>query len=461
MRAAHLIVAAVLMNAMTAVRAVEKTEDSLPPLPALRLDLAKLGVRIVHPASGEYPAIARRLAEDLKKLTGAEPAVIGEETPAALTGEGPLLVLGNLMESTTVRRLYFEAYDFTDYAFPGPGGYVLRTIRDPLRTGAHVLLIGGSDATGVEAAAKQLITRVHEHGTSLGYINDVQLGKWTTAEQLSVARFLADDDAVWQRVGQSGSWDYMDNIARAGTGYLRTGDEHYLKLFKRELNRFIDQDVFNPNPEAMQMLHGRLYVLLVVWDLVQDHPLFNEVDRRKVDAMFLHVARSAEGTEQIAKIAATATVRYNHHTRAGLDAFFVGRYFDRRYRLPEAKEWLALAEKLFAPQLTSAKPVEDSWAHQWAASLFNTLAYALATGRDDYVRSPAFRQAADRALISYGRAPPRHYLSACAAATGDTAISASRRTCRHSRAMRRDFGSCRRATGNSLPLPMRSCVPSR
>jgi outer membrane protein assembly factor BamB len=400
--------------------AAERTPGALTPPAELRLDLAQPGVRIVHPAAGGYPAIARRLAAELGALTGTAPGVVAEDEANALTGPAPLLVLGNLMDSAVVRRLYCEAYDFTDYAFPGPGGCTLRTIRDPLRTGAHVLLVGGSDAAGVEVAAGQLASLVKQRGAALGYVNEVRLGRWTTAAQMDTARYLADDDAVWLRVGQSGSWDYMDSIAKCGTGYLRTGDERYLALFKRELNRFIADDVFNPNPEAMQMLHGRLYVLLTVWDLVRDHAMFAPADRERVDGMFLHVARSAEGTKQIAEVAATTAVRYNHHTRAGLDAFFVGRFFERRYGLAEARDWLATAEKLFAPQLASAKPACDSWGHQWAASLFNALVYALATGREDYVKSPAFKLAADRALIAYGRAAPRHYMSACAVASGDT-----------------------------------------
>ncbi len=81
------------------------------------------------------------------------------------------------MESTILRRLYFEAYDFTDMAFPGEGGFVLRTIRDPLGTGAHVMLVGGSDLVGVQAAARELMTEVKINGAVLGYLNKVRLGK--------------------------------------------------------------------------------------------------------------------------------------------------------------------------------------------------------------------------------------------------------------------------------------------
>lgn len=394
--------------------------STLPDLPELVLDLAAPGTRLVHPARDDYAATAQRLAAALATVGVTLTVTVELVDGTVAEGTGPLIVLGNLMESAVVRRLYWAAYDFTDWAFPGPGGWALRTIRDPFGTGAPVLLVGGSDGAGVAAAAERLVARVRRDGARLGYFNDVQLGRWTTAEQLSVADYLQDDDAGWQRVGQSGSWDYIDNISKCGTGYLRTGDERYLALFQRELRRFIATDVFRPNLEAPPMLHGRMYVLLTVWDLVRDHPQFDAAGRREVDAMFLHVARSGEGTAHIREVAATRAVRYNHHTRAGLDAFFVGRYFARRFALPEAREWLAVAEQLFAPQLASAKPACDSWGHQWGASLFNTLVYALATGRTEYFASRAFRDGADRALLAYGRGAPRRYLAACAVATGDS-----------------------------------------
>ncbi|MBX3750984.1 MAG: hypothetical protein KF897_12915 [Opitutaceae bacterium] len=392
----------------------------LPLRPELRCDLNHPGTSVVHPTGSGYAAVALALADALAAVNGPAPIVIAETDSRPPVGTGPLIVLGNLMVSALVRRLYFEAYDFTDHAFPGPGGWVVRTLGEPWGAGRPIVLVGGSDLAGVQAAAAALVAHVRESGPALGYLNRVQLGQWADAGQLEVARYLGSDDAVWERVGQSGSWDYIDHIAKCGTGYLRTGDERYLAAFQRELHRFIAQDVLNTHPEAPPMLHGRMYVLLTVWDLVSDHPRFAAEERRQVDAMFLHVAESAEGAAQIAAVADTWAVRYNHHTRAGLDAFFVGRFFARRYGLPEAQAWLDLAARLFAPQLASAKPACDSWGHQWGASLCNTLIYALATGRMDYAASPVLRAAADRALLAYGWGAPRHYLAACAVATGDS-----------------------------------------
>ncbi len=393
-------------------------KSELSALPELRLDLAVGDVHIVYPSTDGYTEIALELATALESLTGTRPVIVLESE--TIPSSGPLIILGNVMESMTVRRLYYESYDFTDLAFPGSGGFTLRTIRDPLGTGSHVILVGGSDIEGVKDAAQQLISRVTKHGPLLKYFNDVQLGKWITPDELDVARYLEDTDEVWNRIGFSGSWDFMEHIAGCGMGYLRTANERYLELFRRELHYFKSHDVYAPNPEAPLQIHGRIYILLIVWDLVRDHPTFSAEDHREFDEMFLYLERSGEGVAQISDRAKTHAVRFNHDTRAALDTFYLGRYFDRRHHLPEAKEWLQTASDLFAPQLTSAKPCEDSWGHQWNASMHNTLCYAMATGNLDYLKSDALKQSADRARMAHGIDGPRVYLANCALVTGDT-----------------------------------------
>ena len=129
----------------------------------------------------------------------------------------------------------------------------------------------------------------------------------------------------------------MERVALSGVGYPLTANERYLGLFRRELHHFKSEHVYETIPEAKQMLHGRMHILLIVWDLVQDHPLFEEAERREIDEMFLFVARSPEGVAYIQKHSEITSVRFNHATRAGLDAYFMGRYFERRHQLPEAQ----------------------------------------------------------------------------------------------------------------------------
>ena len=394
-------------------------EPVLPDLPELRLNLADGSCVILAPQAAPYAEMAANLASALKKRVGADPKVVSDTTDPATLGKGPLVLLGNLMDNAAVRMLYFHAYDFTDLAFPGPEGHVARTIRDPFGTGAHVLLLGGSYPDGVAAAAAWLAERVHANGPELGYMNKVSLGEFAADIRSYTEPYLTMPETEWPHVGGCGSWDYMIAIAKAGLGYLRTGDEAYLPVFKREMFYFLDHDVYHPTGEAHQMIHGFVHTLLLVWDLIRDHPAFTPDDRRRIDEGFLYIARSGEGPKRLTGALPRQVIRGNHGTRAGLDAYFLSRFFGRRFGLDEAQVWRDTAAQYFAPQLGSAKPICDSWGHQWSASLFNTLVYAMAADKQDYFQNQAFRAAADRALVAHGNAGPAAYLAACAVAVGD------------------------------------------
>ncbi|NUQ65190.1 MAG: hypothetical protein HUU20_22215, partial [Pirellulales bacterium] len=433
MSASRLFLAALLCFCSSAGASIASDDDSanqrlaeLKPLDPLVLDLTSPTTTIVSPALPAYEPIARKLADALDKTTGRRPALLPDTAPAEDLGPGPLISLGNLMDSQLGRRLYLDAYDFTDYAWPSSGGHVVRSVRDPLQTGAHVLVVGGSDAAGVADAADELAGLVRSHGGRLGYVNRVKLGRLAGDIQRYTEGLLADDIRKWNRVGGSGSWDHQIAIAKAAIGYLRTADEDYLAGFGSELRYWFDHDVFHPGSEAKPMLHGFLHPILTAWDLVADHPSFSPDQRRRIDADFLAAFRSPEGPDRIAGESRRRAVRSNHSTRTGLDAFFGGRYFDRRYRIEDGRRWLAIADAMFAPMLESAKPGEDSWGHQWASSLFNTVVYGLAARGDRVLSSPALKQAADRALIAHPYAsPPFVYLAACAVATGDSGYLSS------------------------------------
>jgi len=404
-----------------AVAAIAAESSELRPLPDLHLRLDAKSVVIVAPEAERYQTIASALAEGLQKHSSQAPRIADDSTAPAELGPGPILVLGNLMDSRVARELYLHGYDSTDYSWPSPGGHVVRTIRDPFGTGAHVILLGGSDVAGVAEAAETLLAIVAVRGPTLGYVNRVKLGRWATEIRSYTAELLADDDAVWLRSGVSGSWDYQIQIARAGIGYLRTGDEAYLPVFDRELRYWFDHDVYHPKGDAPQMLHGFLNTILIVWDLIRDHPHFDEEKRNRFDRDFLYVFRSREGPGRIDGASKRTIIRDNHGTRTALDAVFGGRYFLRRFGLADGRRWLEIADRYFAAQMTSSKPVEDSWGHQWAATLYNTVVYAMATDRYEYFRSDSFKLAANRALIAHNAGDgPVGYLAACAVAADDT-----------------------------------------
>jgi len=400
-------------------RAIPPAESNLPlkALTPLELDLGSGDCTIVCPKLEQLQAAARRLAAAIEAKTQHAPRLVDDTVDPQTLGRGPILVMGNLALSAVGKKLYFEGYDFTDYAWPGRGGYVVRTIRDPFGTGANVLMIGGSHPEDIVRAAARTEEIVATRGPKLGYVNDVTLGKNADLILGWSSEFLKDD-AEWKRDGSLGSWEYLWQIGRAGTGYLRTGDETYLEPFQRELLHFFERDVLNRKQESPPQIHSLIDAVLLPWDLFADHPFFSAEDRRELDEKFLILACSQEGPRT--QKGAGWGLRGNHGLGKALDGFWLGRYFGRRYGIEEAGKWLDIVDRYFAPQLQSSKPTEDGGYHQYQASLLCTLMYALAAGKQDYLTGRALREATDRAILEYdiGKGPMA-YLGARALSAND------------------------------------------
>ncbi|MEW6355622.1 MAG: PQQ-binding-like beta-propeller repeat protein [Planctomycetota bacterium] len=376
----------------------EKVPAPLGPLPDLELDFASPNCAILCPPRDDLQTAAQKLADAIVACAGHKPRVVEDTTDPAALGRGPLLVLGNLAVGAASRKLYLTGYDFTDYAWPGKGGRVVRTIRDPFGTGAHVLFIGGSYPEDIASATARAGEIIAKQGPRLRYVNDVKLGANADVIQGWTSEFLKNDVA-WKREGSWGSWEYLLQIGKAGMGYLRTGDEAYLPIFKRELLYFFEHDVLHRKQETPSQIHSVIDAVLLPWDLFADHPFFKPEDRRDVDEKFLFLARTDEGPRPLRDQG--WKLRGNHGLGRALDGFWLARYFQRRYGIEDAKEWFDMVDKFFAPQLTSSKPSEDGGYHQYGASLLCTLMYALAASKEDYLKSRALKEATDRTILDH------------------------------------------------------------
>ena len=123
------------------------------PRKLLRKTILRGPVLVVAPESAKIlPMVAK-----LKAL--------GSEVALAAAGTAPdwgttTILLGNVNTNPAIFPLYAHGYCFADRAFPGEGGYELRSIHDPFGSGANVVLIGASDdvglARGIEAFVKKL-----------------------------------------------------------------------------------------------------------------------------------------------------------------------------------------------------------------------------------------------------------------------------------------------------------------
>jgi hypothetical protein len=372
---------------------------------------------LLIPSNARYAAAIRILRQGLHLR---HDQIRDADQPVGDTA--PVIAVGNMMDSAFLRGLYWCLDDITDRAWPGVGGWALRSVPTPTsRTGA-TLIVSVSDAADAAAAATALVERVGTDGT-IPYLHVVELGAQAHLYHDAARPFLGTPQTPWHETGGAGDWDYMMLIARMGMAAVKTGTGELVTSFIEEVLRFAQVRFFERTRQDPIMIHGFLRHLLVPFAQLEHHPQVSAGQRDQVLAAFLALLRSTEGAANPRLLQDTQhhRVRQNHGTRTALDVFTCGRYLRRVHDLTEADDWMQLAHRFFEPQLASSKPVEDSWGHQWRATLYNTADFALQADIDDYLHGTVFQQAADRALLAHSNleSGPILYLLLAAAVRGD------------------------------------------
>ena len=381
------------------------------------------GVCISAPDAEPYRAAAQRLQSALRGAVSGSVEIIPDARLDA--GGRHVIALGNMMDSAFLKTLYFRAYDLTDRVWPGPGGWAVRTAPHSLDEVGHVVVVGVSSAEDISGAADALSNAIAEVGTTLPFQYRVQPGRWSDLYLMPARERLEAGDSELEREYTSGAgdWTYMRAIADIGMLAVRTGQEALMEMFCRQVCHFARTRWFERHLPDPPQIHGFLRSMLLPFTILENHPSIPAARREETLEVLLALYRSGEGAGNTGFLSHVGVnrVRQNHQTRSALDLFYGGRYFHQVHGLAEGRAWMKLAEVFFAPQMTSNKPVCDSWGHQWAASLFNTADFALASGRLDYVWSEPFLEGVDRALIAHSnleRGPQQYFLMA-ATATGN------------------------------------------
>ena len=390
--------------------------------PVHRTDFAA-GVCISAPDGDLYQAAAKRLQSALKDVLSDGVEILPDTRLDA--GGRHVIVLGNMMDSAFVRTMYFRAYDLTDRIWPGPGGWVIRTAPDSLEDAGHVIVVGVSQADDVEDAAGALSRTIRASGAELPFQYHVNLGRWADLYLKPAQERLNQGDEALEREFTSGpgDWTYMWAISEIGMLAVQTGLEELIPMFCRQIRNFARTRWFERHLPDPPQIHGFLRTMLLPFTVLENHPGLPGDQREETLEAFLGLYRSTEGAGNAGFLnhVGVDRVRQNHQTMSGLDLFYGGRYFHQVHGLSEGRAWMKLAEVFFAPQMTSNKPVCDSWGHQWAFSLFNTADYALASGKTDYLTSKPYLEGVDRALVAHSNLEggPQQYMLMAAAVTGN------------------------------------------
>lgn len=341
---------------------------------------------IVIPDEPAYRALAADINARFRQHFGAELPVAVSGRPEDLMARGHVIAVGNLANNSFIERLYFQWFCFTDRWYPGEGGYEVRSIHNPYGTGTNVILLGGSDERGAAEAVRRFRARLEPADPrAAGWLLEVRRGRnhEPAADKNRTPPLLRlFTDGLETPLG-------YNEASRLGLMYYFTGEDRYARAFLasvRDSGLFARADHYHAHHDAL------------VWDLIEESPVFSDEDRLFVTNQILEHARSGESGGGMDILAGGAGRVFDRHAGfIGLSALADCRYLARDYPSPEWTKILADVDAYFKPHLGSFASGSDL-ARGVYTYLEALLIYSLLSGDDEIVRSGALRAWADRCV---------------------------------------------------------------
>ena len=132
-------------------------------------------------AAGSTPAAedgARQVAAALEAITGSKvPVVAGGKIPLPLKQN--VIALGSRDNNELLDSLYRQGFVYTDSTYPGAGGFELRSLHNPTGGNFNVIIVGGSDDSGVNDAVKALLEELASKPKELGHLLKLRVPAYT------------------------------------------------------------------------------------------------------------------------------------------------------------------------------------------------------------------------------------------------------------------------------------------
>jgi outer membrane protein assembly factor BamB len=338
------------------------------------------------PDDDVHKALAAEINARIRKCGGVELPVAVNKTPAELLPQMNVIALGNLADNPFIEKLYFRWFCFTDRWYPGKGGYEVRSIHDPLGTGTNVILLGGSDAAGASEAVRRFCSILEPASfgaLSVGRLFDLRLGqnlKPPSDANRTPPLLRLFVEGLEMPLG-------YNEASRLGLMHYYTGEPKYARAFMdaaRRSHLFAQADHYHAHHNAL------------VWDLIEESPLFTDADRLFVTNEIFEHALSGESGGGLAALSGGPDSMFDRHAGfIGLSALTDIRYLARDYPRQEWEGILSAVDGYFRPRLGSFASGSDL-ARGIYTYLEALVIYSLLTGNHEIVRSGALRAWADR-----------------------------------------------------------------
>ena len=322
----------------------DKLKDLHRDVPLVRD--GKPNVAIVAPASGVYQAAAAAVQGAIEQRTGVKVPILSDDSPeAAVPIQANLIVLGNRSTNRTMNALYDLYYCLVDLKYPGPEGYVIRSVHDPFGDGHSVVIVGGSDAVGVEAGASALAGILSKASSAQG---ELSIG-WTMETKLGKGLELPTDIKefeTWEASKGYGSSGYFGwcSISKRMAMYYMTGDEFSAREVVRlsfpdaeaikDIEEIDGERIENKHDPLAGFYHYNAHMAILFWDLIEESPAFTDEERLRITNAFARQLnhRKDEGVYGLTQPRPYVSSR--HGQWSAISLYCLGRYFNKCYPHP-------------------------------------------------------------------------------------------------------------------------------
>ncbi len=356
--------------------------------------------------------------------------MVGDDLlPSEVISGANVIALGDVFSNRVIAALLGRQQTRADTLYPGPDGYVIRTVHDPFATGHNVLVLAGSDDAGVAKAVEQFIRRYVQAGDGdfvlVEPIVDVEYhwveypcvppDRWekrmpqvrgdeyirefcTNAgvmnEQGAIVSLDADPAAAVQTV--------VSCLNMLAETWFYLGDEEPPPMMAAMLERNLAA------LESAQQI-GRAHVMApgitsfaLMWDVIEELPVFTDRMRLAMTNALLSAARQGHEHRAMHSLIREGCRQIhdeNHGTNSALQDFIVWQYFDRYYDLPESRYWMEMTDVVFRGQAGGFQIPEDSGGYM-ASCPGHSLVFAMARPYMEYFTRGVAAEHADYFVLA-------------------------------------------------------------
>jgi hypothetical protein len=267
----------------------------------LATDLVRNGepaVTIVVPQGGNYDTQAALVRMAIEEISGVRAPIVSDHCEQGrFPCQQNLILLGNRSTNSAIRVLYDLFYTLLDLRYPGPGGYVVRSLHNPFGDGGNVIFLGGSDTEGVSAATDAFCRILGRQPKNTGCLTVGRLAEIRLGNGMNPPRDIREIK-TWEDSPeyQSRGLFVWNSISKHMAMYYMTGEEHHARevlrlsfpdeAAKQEITEIDGELIENKEDPLSGPYHYAALMLILFWDLIEESPVFTDADRLRITNAF-------------------------------------------------------------------------------------------------------------------------------------------------------------------------------